>query len=277
MISSTFLLIGFSLLSSTSYAISPLPANEKWDYQIGEAYEPDADVRVVTRDRTSTPVSGKYNICYINAFQTQPDADAHRFWLDDPKNNKLILRNSESSNLPYEDPDWPGEFYFNTTTADNRRDLAVIVNGWIDECKRKGFNATEPDNLDTFNRSSGLISKDNNLDYAKLLADHAHSSTVDLAFGQKNAGSELRGDGKDRVGFDFAIAEECQAHNECNTYTAVYGNQVLEVEYVDPEAPNKGRGNFTAACAARGGQISVIYRDHEVVAKGDPEYVYEEC
>ncbi|KAL0069704.1 hypothetical protein AAF712_003366 [Marasmius tenuissimus] len=275
MVSSTFLLIAFSLLSSTSNAITPLPANEKWDYQIGEAYEPDPDVRVVTRDHTSTPVSGKYNICYINAFQTQPDEDAHKFWLDDPANNRLILRNS--SNLPYEDPDWPGEFYFNTTTDANRQALATIVNGWIDECKRKGFNAIEPDNLDTFNRSSHLISKENNLDYAKLLADYAHNETNDLAFGQKNAGSELEGDGKREVGFDFAIAEECQAHNECKTYTNVYGNQVLEVEYFDEDAPENGRGNFTAACAERGSQISVIFRDHDVTAKGDPEYVYGEC
>ncbi|KAJ8073943.1 hypothetical protein AAF712_003360 [Marasmius tenuissimus] len=281
MISSTFLLIAVSLLSSTSNAVSvkraitPLPANGKWDYQIGGAYEPDSDVRVVTRDRTSTPVSGKYNICYVNAFQSQPDQASHDFWLNDPTRNNLILKNSAGQ--PYEDDGWPGEYYFDTRTADKRQALANIVNGWIDECKQKGFNAIEPDNLDTFTRSDDLLSEDNNLDYAKLLADHAHATGVELAFGQKNTGGELEDRGKARVGFDFAIAEECQAFKECDSYTDVYGDQVLEVEYFNSSLPDNNRGNFTAACTARGSRISVIFRDVFVVPRGSSGYVYEEC
>lgn len=60
-------------------AIQPLPANAKFDYQIGDPYTPAEDVRVVTRDRTASPVAGLYNICYINAFQTQ--AEDKSFWM----------------------------------------------------------------------------------------------------------------------------------------------------------------------------------------------------
>ena len=301
MISSTYLFISILSIAFTASAgsvkraVTNLPANVKWDYQIGGAYAPDTSVGVVTRDRSSTPVTEKYNICYINAFQTQPDNAAHAFWLNsepstaslgsssvlithcstDSTRNALILRNS--SNLPYEDKDWKGEYYFNTTTADNRKALAEIVNGWIDECKSKGFNAIEPDNLENFARSSRLITIDNNLDYAKLLAVHAHD--LNLAIGQKNGGSELGSQGKDKAGFDFAIAEECQKFNECNAYTNVYGNETLEVEYVDPDADDQGRSIFDAACKARGSKISVIFRDVLVVPPGsdEEEYVYEEC
>lgn len=35
-------------------------------------------VEIIARDRTARPVAGRYNICYVNGFQTQPDQ--LRFW-----------------------------------------------------------------------------------------------------------------------------------------------------------------------------------------------------
>ncbi|KAL0574124.1 hypothetical protein V5O48_007832 [Marasmius crinis-equi] len=276
MISSTLLLLALSFFTPntnaavTKRAVTLLPANGKFDYQIGGAYTPASDVAVVTRDRTDSPVSGKYNICYVNAFQTQDGEQS--FW-QSSQNDHLLLRKSNGDY--FIDPDWPDEFILDTSTDANRQELAAIVNGWIDGCQQKGFNAVEADNLDTFTRTNGLLSESDNLAYAKLLADHAHS--IGLAFGQKNAGGELEGQGKAQVGFDFAVAEQCQEFDECDSYTDVYGNQVLEIEYVNEDLPQDGLQNWEDACSARGSEISVIYRDVKVSPPGSGSYVYQEC
>ncbi|KAJ7589052.1 glycoside hydrolase family 114 protein [Mycena floridula] len=260
----------------TKRAVTLPPVNGKADYQIGGGYTPAADVAVVTRDNTESPAAGKYNICYINAFQTQDDAAA--FWQCksnfsyrtelSPQNAGLLLH--KANGALFEDPDWPGEFFLDTRTDANRQAIAVIINGWIDSCQSKGFNAIEPDNLDTFTRSNKLLTAADNLALAKLFTDHAHS--VGLAVAQKNAGPELGSTGKATAGFDFAVAEECQEFDECDAYAAVYGNNYIEIEYTED-----GIDDWNDACAARGASISVIYRDIDVVPAGSKGYHYQEC
>ncbi|KZV84936.1 hypothetical protein EXIGLDRAFT_654578 [Exidia glandulosa HHB12029] len=247
---------------STGGTIQSLPANAKFDYQIGGPYAPASDVHVVTRDHTASAVSGLYNICYINAFQTQPGENDFA--------DNLILKNKNGGK--FEDPDWPGEFFLDTSSDASRSGILTVLSKWIDECAAKGFNAIEPDNLDTFTRSDGLLTKANNLALAKSFTDYAHSKG--LAVAQKNTGAEFESDGKTQAGFDFAVAEECQTYGECDSYTDVYGSSVLEIEYTDSD---NAQGNFQAACSARGGDISVILRDRNVVSKSSGQYHYEEC
>ena len=83
-----------------------------------------------------------------------------------------------------------------------------------------------------------------------------------LAIAQKNA-PELAG-----LGFDFAIAEECAVYDECD----LYQDLVFEIEYTD-----SGTAAYRAACARRGGRVSIILRDRDVVAAGTPGYHYEYC
>ena len=71
-------LVSFSNAALVKRAVTPPPANGKFDYQIGGAYTPASNVAVVSRDRTDSPAAGKYNICYVNAFQTQPGEQS--FW-----------------------------------------------------------------------------------------------------------------------------------------------------------------------------------------------------
>jgi len=66
----------------------PTP-NVGWDYQIGGALTPARRVGVVSRDRNAAPSPGDYNICYVNAYQTQPDEQD--FWMDDPEHWRLVL------------------------------------------------------------------------------------------------------------------------------------------------------------------------------------------
>ena len=245
------------------------PANGQFDYQIGGAYAPPGTVQIVDRDRSDPPVAGKYNICYVNAFQAQEDDAA--WWK--ANHNDLLLKNASGAYV--KDPGW-NEILLDTSTAAKRTALLTIVGGWIDGCAADGFQAIEPDNLDSWTRSKKLLTADDNIAFATLLAQRAHADN--LAIAQKNA-SEIAAQGVGQVHFDFAIAEECQLYTddsgeqpECNTYTSYYGNQLYEIEYSDD-----GLANYNAACTARGAAISIIYRDIDVVPSGDPAYIYKWC
>lgn len=253
-------------------AVTVPPANGKFDYQLGGAYTPKADVAIVDRDRTDAPATGKYNICYINGFQTQPGETA--WW---KKNHPDLLVKKNGKYL--EDPNWPGELLFDTSTAAKRTALMQVVGPWIDGCAAAGFNAVEPDNLDSWTRSSGLLKRANNVAFATLIAARAHQAN--LAVAQKNA-PELSLQGYTKIGFDFAIAEECQVWSECEDYTDVYGKQVYEIEYNDVTEDAGGNpvdpiSFYNAACKARGQNISVIYRDRAVTTDTGAGYVYKSC
>jgi hypothetical protein len=241
--------------------VTPPPAGAQFDYQIGGAYTPSGSVGIVDRDRTDPPAAGKYNVCYVNAFQTQPDAA--RWWRSHHRN--LLLK---SRGRYVTDSAW-NEMLLDTSTAARRRSLARIVGGWIDGCARAGYQAVEPDNLDSWSRSRRRLTMADNKAYASLLIRRAHARG--LAIAQKNA-PELGGAGK-ALGFDFAIAEECNVYDECGRYTGPFGDRVYEIEYTD----NGGLANFESACSSRGASISIVYRDRDVVSAGEPDYTYQSC
>ncbi len=254
---------------AAAMALDLPPANGQFDYQIGGAYAPLSTVQIVDRDRSDPPVAGKYNICYVNAFQAQQDDAA--WWK--ANHNDLLLKNASGAYV--KDPGW-NEILLDTSTAAKRAALLAIIGGWIDGCGTAGFQAIEPDNLDSWTRSKKLLTADDNIAFASLLAQRAHADN--LAIAQKNA-SEIAAQGVSQVHFDFAIAEECQAntddsgdHPECDTYISYYGSQVYEIEY-----SGDGLANYNAACAARGARISIIYRDIDVVPSDDPAYIYKWC
>jgi hypothetical protein len=244
------------------HKIAPFPGNARFDYQIGGPYEPDASVAVVDRDRHEQPVAGRYNVCYVNAFQTQPEESD--LWTG--QHPDLLVRHD---GRVLTDPDWPGEHLLDTSTAAKRAALLAVVGPWIDGCAERGFDAVEPDNLDSWTRSRGVLTRQDNLAFAKLLAQRAHLRG--LLIGQKNT-SELGVADRTQVRFDFAVAEECQVHDECAAYTDAYGDQVVEIEYTD-----NPRSAYENACRARGARISIVLRDREVVPRGRPGYASEAC
>ena len=106
----------------------------------------------------------------------------------------------------------------------------------IETCARKGFAAVEYDNLDSWTRFDGTpragdvpFGKRQAIAYAALLARRAHA--LGLAVGQKNTPSLTSRQARRRVGFDFAIAEECGRFAECGRYRALFGNRVIAIEY----------------------------------------------
>lgn len=78
--------------------------------------------------------------------------------------------------------------------------------------------------------------------------------------------------GRDRVGFDSAIAEQCQVEDECDAYTAVYGDHVVEVEYAED-----GRAAYDQACRLRGDRLQVLLRDRDLLPPSSPGRVDEAC
>ena len=235
------------------------PANAVFDYQIGGAYPPATAARIIDRDRGDQPVRGRYNVCYVNAFQTQPEENG--WWVRHHRN--LLLR---KNGRYVEDPGWPGERILDSSTAPKRSAIAAIERGWFRGCAGKGFQAIEPDNLDSWSRSKGLLTKADNVALARLLVAAAHSDR--LAIAQKNT-AELAGQ---RIGFDFAIAEECAVYAECGAYINAYGGRVYEIEYTDNPI-----SYFRKACAQDGTRISILLRDRDVVARGKPGYHNETC
>jgi hypothetical protein len=230
------------------------PTHAKFDYQIGGAYNPPAGVQVVTRDRTAAPAAGLYNICYVNAFQVQPGEQGQ--WDAD-----LLLRDAKGKLVI--DEDW-GEALLDVRGAKAAR-VAAKVNGWIDGCATKGYQAIEPDNYDSYERSKSLITTTQARTYLKLLADHAH--TKNLAIAQKNT-VELA-QYRTSVGLDFAVAEECGQYDECGDYVDAFGNNVIVIEYT-----NSGRQK---ACGEFGSRLSIVQRDVDVSVPGSSGYVRKTC
>ena len=140
-------------------------------------------------------------------------------------------------------------------------------------CAGEGYDAVEFDNLDSWTRFNGTplkkkvpFGKRDALAYAKLLAVRAHGRG--MAVGQKNTAGISRGQAA-KVGFDFAIAEECGRYRECGRYTSVYGDDVIAIEY--------RRKDFRRTCNSVGDRISVVLRDRLVSKPGSKRYVYDSC
>jgi hypothetical protein len=248
------------------------PANGKFDYQIGGDYPLPPGVVVVSRDwfEGSAP-AGAYGICYVNAFQTQanePDVDR-----PDEKDNwpaALVLT------ALGDDPNWEGEYLIDISTAEKRAAAAAHVRPMTQTCADKGFQAVEFDNLDSWTRfqdsplaAQPPFGRAEAVAYAALLVADAHA--LGLAAAQKNTAELSRDEARTRIGFDFAIAEECGRWKECGRYRANYGNLVFVIEY--------RKKDFRKDCQNKKlrKRLSIILRDINITQPGSGTYKYRAC
>lgn len=235
----------------------PFPVAVAADYQLGGAYPTGAGL--VSRDWRDSPAPGAYSICAINAFQTQPEH--RRRWLQE--HPELVLRDRRGR--PVSDPGWPGEMLLDISTAGNRGSLAGILKPWIRRCAAAGFDALEPDNLDSWTRSRGQLRPRHAVAMARIVSRLAHDNG--LAVAQKNAAELLPR--IERAGWDFAVVEDCQRWGECSRFTRAYSGAVLSVEY--------DRAHFRRSCAQRGSQISIVLRDRLLHTPGERGHVSRSC
>ncbi len=221
------------------------PADAAWDYQIGGARPVPDPAQVVVRDRRD-PAAGAYPVCYVNGFQTQPDERA--FWARRPA---LVLRDGRGR--PVLDSAW-GEQLLDLRTPAKRQRLARVVDRWLGRCAQDGFVGAEIDNLDSWTRSHGLVKRRHATAYARLLTAAAHRHG--LAVAQKNAATLLQ----QRLGFDFAVVEECARWDECRRFADAFGGRVFVVEY--------RTSDWERACHQVGDRVSVLLRDRDVTPAG---------
>lgn len=257
----TALLVALLSLDVAGPAVPHVPdaALQVADYQLGGAFDPADDVTLVVRDRGDDPAPGRYSLCYVNAFQSQPGELAN--WEADHPD--LLLTDDGG---PVSDPGWPDEVVLDVGTPAQRLELLSVVEPWLAGCAEAGYDGVELDNLDSWTRSRDLLTEDDLAAAARLLTAAAHRHGLVVA--QKNATELLDRD----LGFDLAVTEECEVYEECGGYLERYGRAVIEVEYTD-----NGAEAFARACRLRGGEHPIGLRDRDVTTPDDPAFVDEHC
>ena len=121
---------------------------------------------------------------------------------------------------------WVGEKWLDIR---NITALGPIMTARLDQCKAKGFDAVEFDNVDGYSNASGFsLTNNDQLKYNIFLANEAHKRG--LTVGLKN---DL-----DQVSvlsnyFDFAVNEQCFQYGECSALKPFIakGKPVFNVEY----------------------------------------------
>lgn len=121
---------------------------------------------------------------------------------------------------------WPGERWLDLRRLDV---LVPIMTARLDECRRKGFDAVDPDNLDGYQNDSGFpLTSADALAYLTALSTAAHARG--LAIGLKNT-VDLIARAEPLV--EFAVNEECLRYHECGSYWPLLDahKAVFHVEY----------------------------------------------
>jgi len=107
--------------------------------------------------------------------------------------------------------------------------LGPILAKRFDLCRAKGFDAVEPDNIDTYQADTGFpITYRDQLVFNHWLVAQTHLRG--LSIGQKNDGDQVR----DLVGsFDWALLEECFNQQFCTRFSpyVASGKAVFDTEY----------------------------------------------
>ncbi len=123
---------------------------------------------------------------------------------------------------------WPGEKWLDIRRLDL---LAPILRARLDQCRAKGFDGVDPDNVNGYQNDTGFpLTAQDQLAYNRWLAGEAHARG--LAIGLKNdteQASELL------PHFDFAVTESCLAEGWCEQALAFIaaGKPVFAIEYTD--------------------------------------------
>ena len=173
---------------------------------------------------TTLKQQGKHVICYMSAGSWEN-------WRKDAKDfPKSVIGKPLDG--------WPGERYLDI------RNLAVlgpIMKARLDLCKSKGFDAVDPDNVDSFETKTGFpLTKADAVTYLRFLATAAHQRGIGI--GLKNA-TEIAPSLLDTV--DFAVTEDCFKQGWCKVSRNFVAKDkpVFAIEYIDNNI------DFSAFCA----------------------------
>src|SRR5579872_2147826 len=217
------------LLAVLMLCVTPLAAQAMWIPSSGDTFQWDLETPVPLTvpatvydidmfDNPATVVTklhalGRHVICYIDVGSWEsyrPDAKQYP---------KAILGERY--------PGYPQERFVDIRRLDL---LGPILAKRFDLCRSKGFDAIEPDNIDTYQADTGFpLTAQDELNFDAWLISQAHARG--LSIGQKNdpeQASKLYGS------FDWALLEECFYLNFCERFApyVASGKAVFDTEYL---------------------------------------------
>lgn len=167
---------------------------------------------------------GKHVICYMSAGSWEN-------WRPDKAAFPARIRGKPLDG-------WPGERWLDIRQLSV---LAAPMRARLDLCKKKGFDAVDPDNVDGYGADTGFpLTRTNAITYLRFLATEAHARG--LAIGLKNA-TEIAPSLLATV--DFAVTEDCFKQGWCATSKNFIAKNkpVFAIEYTDNHI------SFPAFCA----------------------------
>jgi hypothetical protein len=145
---------------------------------------------------------------------------------------------------------WPGELWLDVRPAGaSYAALQAVMLARFKECQKKGFDAVEPDNLDSYQNKPGFpTTAADQLAYNEWIASSVHA--LGLAVFQKNDLDQVK---QLEPFFDGILDEECNKYSECDTlapYTAA-SKPVWDAEY-------KEDGETTAKFCASNIKVGIV-------------------
>lgn len=212
--------LGLAVQPAAAERWLPKPTTAPWQWQLQGEIDTSVDAGVYEVDGFETPrrtvaklhrVRRKV-ICYldIGAWESyRPDADEFP---------RRVLGEVYSG--------YPDERWLDIRRIDL---LAPILRKRFDLCRRKGFDAVEPDNLAGYQNETGFpLDRRDQLRFNRWVARGVHRRGMSVAL--KNDPSQVRRLVDD---FDFAVVEECFAYDECGRYSPFVeaGKAVFTAEY----------------------------------------------
>ncbi len=226
----------------------PKPTTAAWQWQLQGKIDLSVDADVYEVDGFEVPAKtvaklhrqDRRVICYLDVGSWEsyrPDAD--RF----PKS--VLGRAYEG---------YPDERWLDIRRIDL---LAPILRDRFDLCRRKGFDAVEPDNIAGYENKTGFpLTAADQLRFNRWVAREVHRRGMSVAL--KNDPTQV----KQLVGrFDFAVVEECFAFDECGMFSpfVTAGKAVFVAEYEEPLAAICGEAERL--------RFSVIRKGYDLFAR----------
>ena len=196
------------------------PPNTTWQWQLTTPVDLSVDAQLFDIDLFDNAASvvaalhsrGRRVACYLDAGTLEPGRpDSGDF---------------PAAVVGKELPDWPGEHWLDIRRLDV---LGPILERRLDLCRRKGFDAVEPDNVDAYANDSGFpLTAADQLRFNRFLASAAHARG--LSVGLKNDLDQVAALQPD---FDWALDEQCFQYHECERLQPFVraGKAVFVAEY----------------------------------------------
>jgi hypothetical protein len=205
--------------SARAAAASP---GSSWQYQLQGTVDTNVPANVFDVDGFATPAATlaaihadhHFALCYLNAGAWEsfrPDASSY-----------------PSRILGKEYPGYPDERWIDIRDQTSLR--PILLARLRTQCKDKGFDGVEWDNVESYNQDTGFaLTPDDQLRFNRWLAQVTHEAGLRVALKNDRDQAQLLS-----PAFDYAVDEECQQYDECaklQPFVAA-GKAVFDVEYL---------------------------------------------